>query len=193
MLSRAWNNLRRRLQTPPAAATSAEKPAPAPRQRAPARPVLPFEIRPPEPDEIASLPELFQQAINALAGADYSPEQCDAWAARAEEPDFVGMLKQGLTLVAQLEGRTVGFAQLRPEDTIAMLYVHPDAAGLGIATLLGQYLEDEARIAGSTHLHTRASLNARRFFEKMGLREQARESVCLNGVNLERILMTKAL
>lgn len=154
---------------------------------------LPFMIRPAEPGDLPALGEVFRQSVRELAARDYDATQLDAWSRRADEGDFLARLGDGTTIVAEHHGDPVAFAQLHPADHVRMLYVRPDWTGLGIATLLCQYLEDEARIAGSTTLTTAASHTARRFFESMGYRAETEESVRLGKVKLGRTLMRKSL
>lgn len=180
---------RRRAQ----AAAPAPDPTDEPRAPEPDRPALPFEIRPLEPGDRAQLPELFRASIRGLAYRDYDPEQLHGWASEADADTFAAGLDQGVTVVALEFGRPVGFAQLAPLDYLNMLYVHPDSAGEGMATLLFQYLEDEARIAGVRSIRTHASHTARRFLAATGFRELETETVRRGGSELERLRMEKQL
>lgn len=155
--------------------------------------VMPFEIRPLLADDARPLARLFRHSIEQIAARFYPPEAIAAWAASADEPEFLPRLQQGITLVATLHGDHAGFAQLHPADHINMLYLSPDASGLGIATLLYQHLEDEARLSGSTQLSTHASLAARRFFESVGFTLEGEETVERGGVPLVRYRMSKQL
>lgn len=179
---------RRRAQAAPA-----PDPAPEPSAPEPDWPTLPFEIRPLEPGDRSRLPALFRASIQGLAHRDYDPEQLRDWAAEADRDTFAAQLDQGVTVVALEFGQPVGFAQLAPLDYLNMLYVHPDSAGEGIATLLFQYLEDEARIAGVRSIRTHASHTARRFLAVTGFRELETETVQRGGSKLERLRMEKQL
>jgi putative acetyltransferase len=175
----------------------AATPAPEPATDAPAAepdwPTLPFEVRPLEPDERARLPELFRASIRGLAHRDYDPQQLQDWAGRADRDGFLAELDQGVTVVALEFGRPVAFAQLAPLDYLNMLYVHPDSAGEGMATLLFQYLEDEARIAGVRTIRTRASRTARRFLAGAGFRELDTETLRCGSSEFEHFRMEKQL
>lgn len=155
--------------------------------------VMPFEIRPIEAGDGDALRALFRQSVEQIGSKYYDAAATAAWAKSADEADFVSHLQRGLTLVAILHGEHVGFAQLHPADHIEMLYLSPAGSGLGIATLLCQHLEDEARIAGSTVLRTASSLAARRFFESMGFRLSGEETVQRHGVAINRLRMEKTL
>ena len=178
-----------------------EQPVATPAARPPIAPqddeafFLPFEIRPADPADLAQLAAIFRAAIANQAGnPSYNNRQLNAWSAGADNhQQFHDALLEGTTIIAERHGKVVAFAQLAPADTLRMLYVHPDAGGLGIATLLCQYLEDEARIAGSDKLVTSASLAALRFFEGMGFKELGRNTIKRTGIALEQALMEKRL
>lgn len=156
-------------------------------------PGLPFMIRPLQQQDLPSLPRVFVSAINELAGRDYDETQRQEWARKSEQPDFLPELEQGTTIIAEHHGDTVAFAQLSPASYLRMLYVDPEWASLGIATLMYQYLEDEARILGADHLDTHASLTAKRFFESVGFKAQEEETVSVGSAQLVRHLMHKKL
>lgn len=154
----------------------------------------PFMIRPLEDSDEPALPKIFRAAIHGQATLFYTAEQCEAWAASAaDETLFIARLREGVTIVAELDGRAGAFAQLHPADTIEMMYVAPGLGGYGIATLMCQYLEDEARIAGTTILQTRASLAAKKFFETMGFKSTDTEEVARGDALLVRHIMEKKL
>jgi putative acetyltransferase len=87
----------------------------------------------------------------------------------------------------------VGFASLKDNQEIDMLYVHPSAAGQGIGTLLCDALEKLAGARGVKSLSVDASDNAADFFRKRGYAAQQRNSLTLNGEWLANTTMKKAL
>jgi len=98
-----------------------------------------------------------------------------------------------LTLIATLEGSTVGFASLAGKDKIDMLYVHPAAAGQGVASMLIDALETLAGGRGAPKLTVDASDSARGFFEKRGYVAQQRNSVSVGGEWLATTTLHKQL
>jgi putative acetyltransferase len=86
-------------------------------------------------------------------------------------------MTSGLSLVATMAGAPVGFAALKGPDHIEMLYVHPAAAGQGVAKLLCDALEKLARARGAKRLTVDASDTARGFFERRGFTGQHRNTV----------------
>ncbi len=135
-------------------------------------------LRPFLPDDLSLLVAIFREAIAELTGDDYSEAQQDAWASAADDiAAFAKRLGSQLTLVATLEGSTVGFASLVGKDKIDLLYVHPAAAGQGVANLLVDALEKLAGGRGAEKLVVDASDTARGFFEKRGYIAQQRNSI----------------
>jgi putative acetyltransferase len=137
---------------------------------------------------------IFVAAIQELTGDDYSEEQQEAWAASADdEEQFGGRLAAELTLIATLHSSPVGFAALKNNNHIDMLYVHPSAVGQGVGSALCDALEKLAGARGTKSLTVDASDNALGFFRKRGYVAQQRNSVTVNGEWLANTSMQKAL
>ncbi|MGJ5149291.1 GNAT family N-acetyltransferase [Bradyrhizobium sp. HKCCYLR1023] len=151
-------------------------------------------LRPFLPADAPVLAAIFVASIQELTGDDYSEEQQEAWASAAEdETGFGKRLASELTLIATLQGSPVGFAALKGNDHIDMLYVHPNAAGQGVGALLCDALEKLAGARGTTGLSVDASDTAVEFFRKRGYVAQQRNSVSINGEWLANTTMKKAL
>jgi putative acetyltransferase len=151
-------------------------------------------LRPFLPADTAVLAAIFAAAVQELTGDDYSEAQQEAWAAVADDEAALGKrLAAGLTLIATLQGAPVGFASLRDNAGIDMLYVHPSVAGQGVATLLCDALEKLAGGRGAKSLTVDASDTAVDFFRKRGYAAQQRNSVTINGEWLANTTMKKAL
>src|SRR3984885_12892148 len=127
------------------------------------------------------LAAIFAAAIEELTGEDYSEPQ-QAWAAAADDEEQFGRRLAGeLTLIATLQNSPVGFASLKGADHIDMLYVHPGAAGQGVASMLCEALEKLAGGRGAKTLAVDASDNAEGFFLKRGYVGLQRNTVTING------------
>lgn len=150
-------------------------------------------LRPFLPADVPVLAAIFAASIEALTGDDYNEAQQEAWMAAAEDEEFGKWLAADLTLIATLEGSPVGFASLRGNDHIRMLYVHPAVAGQGIATMLVDALEKLAGGRGATSLSVDASDNAQGFFAKRGYTAQQRNSVTIGDEWLANTTMKKTL
>ena len=151
-------------------------------------------LRPLLPADTPILAAIFVAAIQELTGDDYSEAQQEAWAATAEdEAQFGKRLAGQLTLVATLQNSPVGFASLKGLDHIDLLYVHPGAAGQGVATMLLDALEKLAGARGATSLTVDASDTAEGFFQKRGYVGKQRNTVTVNGEWLANTTMQKTL
>jgi putative acetyltransferase len=151
-------------------------------------------MRPFLPADTALLREIFRDSIADLTGDDYTEAQQDAWASAADDAAAFGKkLGSQLTLVGTLEGSPVGFAALEGKDKIDMLYVHPAAAGQGIAAMLVDALEKLAGARGAEKLTVDASDSARGFFEKRGYVAQQRNSVTIGDEWLANTTLSKQL
>ena len=151
-------------------------------------------LRPLLPADTALLREIFRASIAELTADDYSAAQQEAWAsAAADETAFGKKLAGELTLIATLEGSPVGFASLAGKDKIDMLYVHPAAAGQGVAAMLVDALERLAGSRGVAKLIVDASDSARGFFEKRGYVAQQRNSISVGGEWLANTTLHKQL
>ena len=140
------------------------------------------------------LAAIFVAAIEQLTGEDYSEAQQEAWASTADDEEQFGKRLAGeLTLIGTLQNSPVGFASLKGADHIDMLYVHPSAAGQGVATLLCDALEKLAGGRGTKKLTVDASDNAQEFFAKRGYVPMQRNTVTVNGEWLANTTMQKSL
>jgi putative acetyltransferase len=153
-----------------------------------------FALRPFLPADTPILAAIFAAAIEELTGDDYGEDQQEAWASVADDEEAFGArLASELTLVATMQGSPVGFTALKGKDEIDMLYVHPNVAGQGVASMLCDALEKLAGSRGATRLSVDASDTAADFFRKRGYVAQQRNSVTINGEWLANTTMQKTL
>jgi putative acetyltransferase len=144
--------------------------------------------------DTAILAAIFVAAIEELTADDYSEAQREAWASAADDEEQFGKrLGSELTLIATLQNSPVGFASLKGADHIDMLYVHPSAAGQGVASMLCDALEKLAGGRGAKSLTVDASDNAEGFFTKRGYVAKQRNTVMVNGEWLANTTMQKFL
>src|ERR1700710_204325 len=140
------------------------------------------------------LAAIFAAAIEELTAEDYSEAQREAWASAADDEEQFGKrLASELTLIATLQNSPVGFASLKGADHIDLLYVHPSAAGQGVASMLCDALEKLAGGRGAKSLTVDASDNAEGFFAKRGYVAKQRNTVTVNGEWLANTTMRKTL
>jgi putative acetyltransferase len=151
-------------------------------------------LRPFLKEDTPLLASIFAAAVEQLTGDDYNETQQEAWASVVDDEDeFSNRLASQLTLIATLQNSPVGFASLKGTDHIDMLYVHPAAAGQGVASTLVEALEKLARGRGAKSLTVDASDNALEFFSKRGYAPNQRNTVTVNGEWLANTTMQKML
>jgi putative acetyltransferase len=140
------------------------------------------------------LAAIFVAAVQELTGDDYSETQQEAWAAVADDEIAFGRkLANELTLIATMQNSPVGFASLKDNNRLDMLYVHPSVAGQGIGVMLCDALEKLAAARGTKSLSADVSDNALDFFKRRGYVAQQRNSVTINGEWLANTTMQKVL
>lgn len=151
-------------------------------------------LRPFLSEDTPVLASIFAAAIEQLTDDDYNEAQQDAWASVADDEDEFGRrLASQLTLIAILQNSPVGFASLKGADHLDMVYVHPAAAGQGVASMLVEALEKLAGGRGAKSLTVDASDNALEFFSKRGYVANQRNTVTVNGEWLANTTMHKTL
>lgn len=149
-------------------------------------------LRPMLPQDAPVLAAIFCESIDVLTEEDYSENQREAWMAMADdEAAFARHLAGQLTLVATVGDSPVGFASLKDNRHIDMLYVHPHVVRQGVATVLVDALEKLAAARGAKQVAVDASDTARPFFVKRGYRDEQRNTITLAGEWLGNTSMVK--
>jgi putative acetyltransferase len=151
-------------------------------------------VRPFLRSDVPMLGEIFRTSIAELTADDYSDAQREAWAGAADDEEaFAARLAAQLTLLATIEGSPVGFASLKGNDRIDMLYVHPAGVGQGVGTMLVDALERLAAARGALRLSADVSDSAQEFFRRRGFVPQQRNSIRCGGEWLANTTMEKPL
>jgi putative acetyltransferase len=151
-------------------------------------------IRPFMPADTMALRDLFGQSIEVLTAEDYNEDQRLAWMARAEDAQaFAQRLGSMVTLVVQAEGEYLGFASLKDNSILDMLYVHPYAAGQGVGTALADALERLAKARGAKTITVEASDTAQPFFAARGYVPGKRSLLPVEDEWLSNTTMSKTL
>lgn len=153
-----------------------------------------ISLRPYLPADAELLAALFRASVMELTEEDYDEDQREAWAGAADDEEaFAARLAAHLTLVALIEGEITGFITLKDDRTIDLLYVAPEAAGIGVATTLCNAAETLAGARGAETLSVDASDTALGFFQQRGYAPQSRNSVPRGDVWLANTSMKKSL
>lgn len=153
-----------------------------------------LSMRPMLPEDVPLLAEIFRASVEELTGEDYSDNQIEAWMSAADdEAAFGKALGAQLTLIATIEGAPVGFASLKNNELVDMLYVHPAVVGQGAATMLVDALERLATARGAAKLVVNASDTAHDFFKRRGYVPKSRNTITRGDEWLANTMMEKPL
>ena len=146
-------------------------------------------LRPYRSDDCPALAKLFYETVHTVCKPNYSPEQLDAWA--SGQVDLEAWDRSFLThttLVAEADGRIVGFGDMDESGYLDRLYVHVCFQRRGVGSALVGALEAAVpRQRYTVH----ASRTALPFFLSRGYRIVQRREVTRRGVVLENFAMEK--
>jgi putative acetyltransferase len=145
------------------------------------------------------LARLFTETVHSITATDYSPEQVEVWAGYPPDMEcWVRQLVGRIVLVAEHDPENVGFTTFEPNGHLEHLYVHSRFQRQGVASALLRQIEVEATSRGIDRIFAEASITARPFFEDMGFRVIASQTVAVKGISflnyrMEKFLATTAL
>lgn len=143
-----------------------------------------FVIRPYRSDDCDAIIDLFMETVMHVK--EYDKKQRIAWAGnREEKKDWDASFLKHKTLVAEKDGKIVGFADM-DNDYLDRLYVAFTEQRKGIATALADELEK-----GHDAITVHASYAALLFFEKRGYVVLKEQTVIRHGVELVNFKMRK--
>lgn len=139
--------------------------------------------------DCAELARLFYDTVHTVNAKDYTREQLDAWATGQVNLEAWNKSFQAHhTVVAEMDGKIVGFGDMDETGYLDRLYVHKNYQCLGVATAICDALEQNTNAA---ELTTHASITAKPFFEKRGYTARREQQVERRGVLLTNFVMHK--
>lgn len=149
-----------------------------------------MKIRQMKGEDGAETLRLFQDTVRAVCAGDYSPAQLRAWIGERSLRDWTGsFFTEGRrALVAEEDGKIVGFADMTEDGYFDRLYVHKNFQSRGVATALADELE---RGCAAPAFTVYASITARAFFEKRGYALLRENAVLRGGETLLNFYMRK--
>lgn len=141
-----------------------------------------------------ALHEAFYLAIHQTAAAHYSPEQLDAWAPTAYDPEaWAERMRAIRPFIAVDRDVIIGYADLQDDGYIDHFFVLPAMGRRGVGSVLMRHIHDQALQRGITRLYSDVSLTARPFFERWNFGVERAQSVSVRGAVLENFRMVKQL
>lgn len=144
--------------------------------------------------DLADMKLLFAETITDVCKEDYNNEQIEVWKSGTEnEERWLKVIEKQHILIAVSENKMIGFCTLDQGNYIDLLFVHKDYQHQGIAKALYTQIEQEALQQEAFILNADVSKTAKPFFEKMGFKVNAEQTVHLKGVDLINYKMSKNL
>ena len=135
-------------------------------------------------DDARACAEVYFNAVQRGTNEKYTKEQRNAWAPKI--PDPLTYLSDETCVIAEAQGKVIGFISMTADQHISMAFVHPDWHRQGVAgALYNRLLHTVAAPPKTVH----ASLIAQPFFEKRGWVAVEKEEHVVRGVTLIRHLM----
>ena len=153
-----------------------------------------MQIRPVKRADIPQIARLYYETVHRVNARDYGPEQIRAWAPRVyPEAHWQRRFRRYRVLVAEEEGKVVGFVELGRTGEIDCFYVHHGHQHRGIGAALVAWVEREARAQGNTRLLADVSITAEPFFRRMGFNVMRRQIKIYRNRAFKQAVMEKRL
>lgn len=124
----------------------------------------------------------------------YTEQQRAAWVpVRRTGQDWVARLQKQEIVVAEQDGRAIGFASLAEGGYVDFAYIRPEAQHTGLFRQLLSRIGERAIAKREPLLWTHASLMAEPAFAKLGFTIRKREQVRIGDQAFDRFEMEKSL
>ena len=151
-----------------------------------------ISIRNANPGDLTEMQELFVNTISTICKNDYSVDQINAWTSSIENiPRWNNRIASQYFLVADLDNKIVGYASLKNNDYLDLLYVHKDYQKRGIASKLYSEIEKQVIRNNSTTLHADVSKTAKPFFLNRGFEIIQMQAKKIKGIEIINYKMIK--
>ncbi len=149
-------------------------------------------IRPGRTEDLTTLIEIQNLAIETLCCRDYNSQQLSAI---IKEQSRARQTSKEDLFVAEVDGKIVGFAAIaKNQPEVGGIYVHPNWARQGIGTQLMATLEQTARDKQFHSLTVLSSLTAIAFYERQGYCKERQSGFWIDGtIWIPCLLMEKQL
>ncbi|HEX8214797.1 MAG TPA: GNAT family N-acetyltransferase [Allosphingosinicella sp.] len=145
------------------------------------------------PDDYDALADIMFDAVRN-GESRYSERQREAWVpARRGGADWTARLQSQEVIIAEQDGRPVGFVSLADGGYIDFAYIRPEAQHTGLFRLLMSRIVEKARAKRELLLWTHASLMAEPAFERLGFIVRRRQQVTIGDESFDRCEMEKRL
>lgn len=145
--------------------------------------------------DASALAAIYFNTIHNINSKDYSPEQINAWApvSSLETDGWMRKWQKLIPIVATIDNKVVGFAELESNGHIDCFYCHHEYQGCGVGSALLNEVENSARKNKLNKLFAEVSITARPFFEAKGFTVKKQQAVVFREVEFTNFVMEKLL
>lgn len=152
-----------------------------------------MKLRKYQKEDCLKLLKLFFDTVRNVNIKDYTQEQIAVWAPdnyiEEKYERWSRTLKENFTIVAEINGEIVGFADIASSGYLDRLFVHKDYQKIGIASALLNEIFNYAHKHNIKKITTEASITAKPFFEKHNFIVIQKQQVEIDGIFLTNFLM----
>jgi putative acetyltransferase len=153
-----------------------------------------MDLRPYRENDAREIAELFHDTVHSINSRDYTREQLSVWAPHEIDYEhWERRLSRKRPIVAEMNEKIVGFAELDPDGHIDCFYVHKDYQRRKIGQQMLDRLTGSAKARAIRRLYAEVSMTAVPFFEKNGFRMIRGNTILKDGVQLGNYVMEKLL
>ena len=154
-----------------------------------------ISIRDYQPQDVTVLANIFYNTVHKMNIADYTEEQINVWAPASslDTEKWAKKFSKTNPIIATVEDKIVGFAELEPNGHIDCFYCHHDWIGKGIGSALMKEIFLRAKKNGIRQLFSEVSITAKPFFERHGFTKIEKQIVIKTDVKLTNFKMKKNL
>lgn len=153
-----------------------------------------YTIRKGSLNDLAELQRLFVETITTVCTANYDEQQIKVWASSVDNKKrWHEVMTKQFVIVAQYGNKIAGFATLDNGNYLDFLYVHKDHQRQGVAQLLLDTIEAEAKRLNQNIIRSDISKTAKPFFERNGFKTLKEQTNIRQGIEIINYKMTKQL
>ena len=128
-----------------------------------------FTFRSARQGDGAAVFEITQLSVDGLAPQHYTPEQIAGWMGQRTPTFYEDLISRGNLVVAELEGRLVGFVDAEAGE-VTRLFILPDVAGAGLGKQLLAIGIAKARTGHAGPIKLESTINAEGFYRRHGFK-----------------------
>jgi len=143
--------------------------------------------------DVESIKTLNLNTIQIVNAKDYTNNQIKVWSSFNDADEWKKIIVIQKFWVVEIETQIVGFGSLTTNGIFDFLYVHHGHQRTGVASLLQEKVEKEARLQGNSKVFASVSITAQPFFLSKGYSILKMERKEVKGEVFVNALMEKFL